>query len=292
MNATCQLSSVLANSSADTQIPRGSKIRRMPPESSISGAQFASSEGISGEPQACDDCKECRTLATAGRMAQLVSHDLRNHLASINANVEFISHYRITKLEQEELLEEMRAVIRDMTRMLDSLLVHAKTGQSLHPRWDSINDVVEHAACMVRAHPDARNVDLMLLEAENVMCWMDSTKLGSAIYNLLLNACQAARAGVAPRWVRVKLTADQLFVHVRVIDSGYGVSATIQKTLFQPFVSTDRVNGTGLGLSIVDRTAKEHGGYVDLEESGHGRTVFALHISKYALENMASGPLS
>jgi signal transduction histidine kinase len=121
---------------------------------------------------------------------------------------------------------------------------------------------------------------------------MDCTRLGSAVYNLLLNACQAARAGDAPGWVKVQLTEDQRFVHVRVMDSGYGVPAAIRKTLFQPFVSTDRANGTGLGLSIVDRTAKEHGGYVDMEESDHGWTIFALHISKYALEKLAPESLS
>jgi tetratricopeptide (TPR) repeat protein len=50
-----------------------------------------------------------------------------------------------------------------------------------------------------------------------------------------------------------------------VIDSGYGVPASIRQTLFQPFVSTEKINGIGLGLAIVDCIVKEHGGYVDLE---------------------------
>jgi signal transduction histidine kinase len=242
---------------------------------------------MSTAPQKCNGCKESRTLAIAGRMAQSVSHDLRNHLTAIYSNVEFMSESRTTDVEREELLEEVRAVIQDMTGMLDSLLVLAKTGQPLHPRLGSLNEVVEHAACMVRAHPDARNVDVMIQNAAPVACWMDSAKLRSAVYNLLLNACQAARLGLAPRRVQVTLTEDQRLVHIRVIDSGCGVPASIRKTLFQPFVSTEKINGIGLGLSIVDRTAREHGGYADLEECGQGRTVFGLHISKYALENLA-----
>jgi signal transduction histidine kinase len=155
-----------------------------------------------------------------------------------------------------------------------------------HPSWGSLNEVVEHAAYMVRAHPDARNVDVVIQNVVSVTCWMDSAKLGSAVYNLLLNACQAARLGLAPRRVRVKLAEDQRLAHIRVIDNGCGVPASIRKTLFQPFVSRDKINGVGLGLSIVDRTAREHGGYVDSEESGQGRTVFGLHISKYALESL------
>jgi signal transduction histidine kinase len=109
--------------------------------------------------------------------------------------------------------------------------------------------------------------------------------LSSAVYNILLNACQAARLGPAPRSVQVTVTEDQRLVHIRVIDSGCGVPASIRQTLFQLFVSTDKINGIGLGLAIVDFIVKEHGGYVDLEESGPRRTVFALHLSKYALEN-------
>jgi signal transduction histidine kinase len=68
-------------------------------------------------------------------MAQSVSHDLRNHLTAIYSNVEFMSESRTTDVDREELLEEVRAVIQDMTGMLDTLLLLAKTGQPLHPRW-------------------------------------------------------------------------------------------------------------------------------------------------------------
>jgi nitrogen-specific signal transduction histidine kinase len=60
----------------------------------------------------------------------------------------------------------------------------------------------------------------------------------------------------------------------------------MRKTLLQAFVSRDKINGIGLGLSIVVRTVREHGGYVDLEEFGQGRTVFGLYISKHALEKL------
>jgi signal transduction histidine kinase len=291
MKATYQWDFAGTSCLSEMPILRAPEVNAVLPKSSIPGplvSEVPSAGAMSRAPQKCNRCKESKTLAIAGRMAQSVSHDLRNHLTAIYSNVESMSESRTTDVEREELLEEVRAVIQEMTGMLDSLLVFAKTGQPLHPRWGSLNEVVEHAACMVRAHPDARNVDLVIQNAAPAACWMDCTKLGSAVYNLLLNACQAARLGLAPKTVQVTFAEDQRLVHIRVIDSGRGVPATIRKTLFQPFVSTERINGIGLGLSIVDRTAREHGGYVDLEESRQGRTVFGLHISKYALENLAS----
>jgi len=242
---------------------------------------------MSTSRQICNGCKKSMPLAITGKMAQSVSHDLRNHLSAIYCNVEFMSKSSTTQTEREKLLQDVHAVIQDMTGILDSLLLLSKTGQTLHPRWASLNKMVEHAACMVRAHPDARNVDLVIQDGESVAGWMDCTKLGSAVYNLLLNACQAARLGPAPRRVQVTVTEDQRLVHIRVIDSGCGVPASIRQTLFQPFISTDKISGIGLGLAIVDCIVKEHGGYVDLEESAPGRTVFGLHLSKYALENLA-----
>lgn len=111
-------------------------------------------------------------------------------------------------------------MFQDMTGMLDSLLLHTKTGQTLH-LWASLNKMVEHAACLVR----------------------DCAKLGSAAYNLLLNACPAATLGLAPRRVQVTVVEAQRLVHIRVIDIGRGVPASIRQTLFQPFVSTEKVNG-------------------------------------------------
>ncbi|WP_433965445.1 histidine kinase dimerization/phospho-acceptor domain-containing protein [Tunturiibacter gelidiferens] len=116
-------------------------------------------------------------MAIPETMAQSVSHDLRNHLSAIYSNVEFMSEPRTTQLEREKLLQDVHAVIQDMTGMLDSLLLLAKTGQTLHPCWASLNKMVEHAACMVRAHPDARNVDLVIQDGASVAVWMDCTKL-------------------------------------------------------------------------------------------------------------------
>ncbi|WP_353072032.1 HAMP domain-containing sensor histidine kinase [Tunturiibacter gelidiferens] len=289
MNATYRSNSAGTCCLSEMPILRARKVNAEPPKPPIPVplvSEVPLVGGISTAPQICNGCKESKILAVAGRIAQSVSHDLRNHLTAIYSNVEFMSESRTTDVEREELREEVRAVIQDMTGMLDSLLLLAKTGQPPYPRLGSLNEVVEHAACMVRAHPDARDVDVVIQNVAPVACWMDSTKLGSAVYNLLLNACQAARLGLAPRRVEVTLAEDHRLVHIRVVDSGRGVPASIRKTLFQPFVSTDKINGIGLGLSIVDRTAREHGGYADLEESGQGRTVFGLHISKYALENL------
>lgn len=255
--------------------------------SEIRGIRRLSNQVVEELPRAKARLIESETLAMTGRMAQFISHDLRNQLSTICASVEFMSELRRTPSEREQLLEDVHVVIQEMTDLLDSLLMFTKSGQALHLCWGSLTEMVEHAACMVRSHPDARDVNLVIQNGTSIACTMDCKKLESAVYNLLLNACQAARRGLPPRNVKVTLTEAHRLVHVRVIDSGPGVPACIRETLFQPFLSTEGAGGMGLGLAIVARNVKEHGGYVDLEDTSPGHTVFGLHLSKFGPESLA-----
>jgi signal transduction histidine kinase len=146
--------------------------------------------------------------------------------------------------------------------------------------------LIEHAAKMIRVHPDAQNVELVIREVAPVECRIDCKKLGSAVYILLLNACQAANQGVPLRTVEVKLSKDHKFIDIRIEDSGSGVPDSIRKTLFEPFVTSNKAQGIGLSLTIAQLAAQEHGGVLYLEESVPGNTVFVLHLSKRALAGL------
>ena len=74
----------------------------------------------------------------------------------------------------------------------------------------------------------------------------DSKWLCSAIFNLLLNACQAVQLSLELKEVRVACEQDQNYVFIRITDSGPGVPRAIQKRLSQPFVSLQKRKGTGL----------------------------------------------
>jgi len=101
-----------------------------------------------------------------------------------------------------------------------------------------------------------------------------------AIYNLVLNACQAARFSASAPKANVYVAAGRERVYISITDNGPGVPAPISKTLFDPFVTAGKPNGTGLGLTLARRAAEEHGGSVSLEESGLGRTVFTLSLER------------
>ncbi len=230
---------------------------------------------------------ESDRLATIGRMASSVSHDLRHHLSAIYANAEFMSLSQVGADERSELLAEVQEGVQGMTDLIESLLLFSQTGQILHLNYESIGSLIERSVHTVRRHPECRDVRILASNLASVDAWVDQGKLGRALYNLLLNACQAARKNSeALPVVVVTLSEDEDEVRIGICDSGRGVPASIRETLFQPFVSANKENGTGLGLTLAQYIAQEHGGEVKLEESSPGRTVFSILLHKRALQSL------
>jgi signal transduction histidine kinase len=220
------------------------------------------------------DLLESEQLATIGRMASSISHDLRHSLAAIVANSEFLCDSRLTSAQREELYQEVRSGVNLMTDLIDSLLEFARTRESLSPAESSVSDVIQRAVQAVRLHPrhHARSI--------NVVCqgpvpgWFDARRLERALYNLLLNACEAAPDADG----KVEITATDAgdLITICVSDNGPGVAESIRDRLFHPFVSHGKENGTGMGLAVVQKIVHDHGGEVSVERTPQERTVFKI----------------
>jgi signal transduction histidine kinase len=227
---------------------------------------------------------ESDRLATIGRMASSVSHDLRHHLSAIYANAEFMSLPQAGAEERAELHLEVKDGVQSMTDLIESLLLFSQTGQMLNLRRDSVDSLIDRTIQNVRQHPECRDVQISTEIPGPVYAWVDGKKLSRAVYNLLLNACQSAKTGAGIPRVAVRLGEDSDRIEISICDSGPGVADSIRETLFQPFVSAGKENGVGLGLTLAQHVAQEHGGEVRLEKSMPGETVFSILLYKQALE--------
>jgi signal transduction histidine kinase len=233
---------------------------------------------------------ESERLATIGRMASSVSHDLRHYFAAIYANAEFLASPGLPASERAELYEEIRLAINGTTDMLDSLLIFSRTGSSLHRVSADMNLLVERAVALVNTHPDAGGVKVLLeMDVADANAAVDTKQVERAVYNLLLNACQSARELSGPRIVRVSVSAESESISVTIADNGPGVAQGIRETLFDPFVSQGKQKGTGLGLTLAWSVAREHGGDVRLVSSRQGETIFRLTVARYFNEPAANG---
>ncbi|HXW89110.1 MAG TPA: HAMP domain-containing sensor histidine kinase [Terriglobales bacterium] len=230
---------------------------------------------------------EADRLATIGRMASSISHDLRHSLAAIVANAEFLLESRLSSEQREELYQEVCIAVNQMTDLIDSLLEFSRTRESLRLTHGNLKASVERAVQEIRTHPRFQPVWISIREEGECTGWFDAKKLERALYNLLLNACEAASGEDGRIGIVLSQTADG--IQIRVSDNGRGIPESIRGRLFEPFVSIGKENGTGLGLTIVQKIVLDHGGEIVVEKTSELGTVFRLTLPLSATATLGRG---
>jgi len=209
-------------------------------------------------------------------MASSISHDLRHSLAAIVANAEFLCESRLSSEQREELYQEVRVAVNQMTELIDSLLEFSRTRESLRPTYGSVRESVDRVVQAIRVHPRFRPVRIAVHQEGNSNGWFDTKKLERALYNLLLNASEAI-TGDNGR-INVELQEAPGGVQIHIADNGRGIPETVRDRLFEPFISYGKENGTGLGLTVVQKIIQDHGGDVIVEKTSEEGTTFCVTL--------------
>jgi len=217
-------------------------------------------------------------LATIGRMASSISHDLRHPLTAVLANAEFLADADLAPQQREELYLEIRIAVNRLTDLVDSLLELSRPAESLTLVEAPIERTISRAIELVRAHPQFQKILISIDSPGLHAAHFDTRKMERVFYNLLLNACQAVQGAGDRVSVTVDGCDDRL--EIRVIDNGPGVESSIRERIFQPFVSHGKENGTGLGLTIAQKIVQDHHGSLHMEFSGPGRTVMQVVLPR------------
>jgi signal transduction histidine kinase len=215
-------------------------------------------------------------LATIGRMASTISHDLRHPLTAILAYAEFLSDGNLTEHQRKDFFLEIRIAVSRMTDEISSLLGFSKHREALRPVYGRVSEVVERAVQTVKVLPEFHHIAIRYSVDEACAGWFDPPKVERVVVNLLFNACEA----VDPETGAVEITAqaEAGWITVRVSDNGPGIPDAIRDSLFQPFVSHGKEKGIGLGLTVVQKIMQDHGGKVLIVNSGEGGTTFELRF--------------
>jgi signal transduction histidine kinase len=219
---------------------------------------------------------DAERLATIGRMASSVSHDLRHSLAAIMANAEFLCESGLNPGQREELYAEIRIAVSQMTDLIESLLEFSRTRESLRPAYGDVQSAVEQAIQTVRVHPEYQRIRIAMSCDGSTEGWFDFKKLERALLNLLLNACEVVPVDGGAIEIGLRRNGENL--EVRIADNGPGIAEAVRDRLFEPFVSYGKENGTGMGLTVVQKILQDHGGDVVVEQTSVAGTTFRLSI--------------
>jgi signal transduction histidine kinase len=219
---------------------------------------------------------DAERLATIGRMASSISHDLRHSLAAVMANAEFLCESNLTPGQREDLYAEIRIAVAQMTDLIESLLEFSRTRESLHPSYGDIRSALDRAVQGVKAHPEFQRIRIRISGEGSTEGWFDFKKLERAFLNLLLNACEVVPAGSGKIDIALRRQGESL--EIRIEDNGPGIADAVRDRLFEPFVSHGKENGTGMGLTVVQKILQDHGGDVAVEQTSASGTTFRINI--------------
>lgn len=215
-------------------------------------------------------------LATMGRMASAISHDLRHPLTAILAYAEFLSEGNIPERERKDFFQEIRLAVNRMADLIGSMLEFSRTPKALNPVQCNIEDSIRRTIQMIQTRAEFRRIAITVWHEGRCEGWFDPRKLERVFHNLLLNACEAVSPDTGAIEIRIRQTAAG--IEIRIADNGPGIPEPIRASVFQPFVSYGKENGTGLGLAVAQKMIEDHGGRVCVERSDATGTVFSVTL--------------
>jgi len=214
---------------------------------------------------------QAERLATVGKFASQIAHEIRNPLSSISLNVELLEDE--LKGPSEEARSLIRSVLRELDRLNDIVGEYLQFSRFPKPqlkrgRIDGV--ILDLAESFKPQNPVKLEVSLMPGSPE---IWLDDRLVRQVLDNLVRNGAEAIE-GIGT--VRIETDVIDRFLVIRVKDTGCGIPIDAQAKLFEPFFTT-KPQGTGLGLATSQQIIFEHNGHLLVEsEPGKGTTFTTL----------------
>ncbi|MEK6796837.1 MAG: ATP-binding protein [Spirochaetota bacterium] len=211
-------------------------------------------------------------------VALRLAHEIKNPLTPINLNAELIAKEAKTLPKKERTaLTRASAHILDQSATILSLVrdfSQFSFTTELSAERRSISAVVRQAFGSFSAVPRSITMEIALV-ARDLRIRMDSKKLAIALVNLIKNAIESlAEDGGRIRVASHHDDAEHTFC-ITITDTGHGIPEELRERIFEPYFTTKK-KGSGLGLSVVETIIRDHGGIVEITDSGTKGTTFTV----------------
>ncbi|MGQ0792900.1 MAG: ATP-binding protein [Deltaproteobacteria bacterium] len=214
---------------------------------------------------------ESEKLASLGKLAAGVGHEIGNPLSAIRGYVEVLKRGFVSdESKRDEFLGNIQRETDRIDLIIRTLLDYARP-RDFQARKSDINAAVRRSIEILSAQGALKRVRLSLqLDASIPQVYIDPNQLTQVMINLILNATDAV-AEINGEISVSTLGTEAGDVEIRVADNGYGIPPNAADRVFDPFFTTKEPGkGTGLGLSVCQRIVKLFGGEIRVERSGTG----------------------
>jgi two-component system NtrC family sensor kinase len=223
--------------------------------------------------KAQDSLIESEKLASLGKLAAGIAHEINNPLTSILIN----SHLLAEQFQDRDKLARSLNIIIDETercsKIVKGLLQFSR--QSLSEKTlTNINELIQNTLLLFDSQVLVSNVRVETEFDDRLpQVMVDGNKIKQVFTNLILNALDAMPEG-GTLFISSRLSDDRSSIEIAFKDTGCGIDDKHIGKIFDPFFSTKGVKGTGLGLSVSYGIVKQHDGCIDARSIlGHGTTM-------------------
>ena len=211
-------------------------------------------------------------VATLGRVAAQVAHEVRNPLAGLLLYSEHLKGKLNGKVSNGEtqLVDKIIDTINHLTATTEQILNFARP-VALAPQRVDLNGVARDAVQLLSTEISAHNIETDLqLDSAPVAGMLDEASIRAATLNLVLNAVQAMSTG-GRLTITTSTSGDKLQMEIK--DTGVGMSPEQVKQIFEPF-NTTKSRGLGLGMPYAQKVVHHHGGQIHVQSrQGQGTQV-------------------
>src|SRR5438477_326941 len=218
---------------------------------------------------------EMEKFAATGRLAGTIAHEINNPLEAMKNAIHLLSG----KLDPQwqPIFESLRTENERVTRIVRQMLGLYRNTAPLGS-FD-LNSVVEDTLALFARPMTKAGIEVQKRLGELPPMKGSADQFRQLLSNLVVNARDSLHPGgkLIIKTQQV-LASDGLhgWVKLSVADTGSGIARDLQKSMFEPFVSTKGEKGTGLGLWIVKGIVENHNGRIRVRSRAGKGTVFSL----------------
>jgi two-component system NtrC family sensor kinase len=228
---------------------------------------------------------QAEKLASVGRLAAIVAHELNNPLAGIVAYAKLL----IKRIDNDRFSEDNLAKNREILDMVmnEALrcgeivknLLQFSRQSDLVAAPNDIRNVIRESLRLIEHMINLRSIDLQLTLDDDVPpinC--DAQKIKQVLLALFLNGCDAiADEGVLK--VSCRHLPDLKLVEINIQDDGIGMDEETERRIFEPFFTTkEEGDGVGLGLAVALSIIERHGGSINVRSVQNEGTTFTISL--------------
>ena len=240
--------------------------------------------------------KQSERLATVGRLAAGIAHEMGAPLNVIKGRVDMLRkrRKRTTPEKQDQWLQIIDEQTNAIAHIVRQLLTLARPFH-LQREVVSVPQLMRGALNLIQPEATTHKIRLTLTTHDHLQVMGDRKLLHQVLMNLCLNALQAMPNGGSLRLDALPTEQhkdNDTFIALRVTDTGPGIAPEHLPLIFDPFFTTKEIGqGTGLGLAVSHRIVEEHKGWIEAENRSEGGASFTVWLPKAVPADANDAPL-